>query len=94
MRPICRFLSPAVVVAASLASGLGTIGCVDLVGAIDGRYVEREEKHFTVNGRADVSVSTFDGSVDVRGWARNVAAEKTRIRPKNRAKVARRVISV
>ena len=57
MRPICRFLSPAVVVAASLASGLGTTGCVDLVGAIDGRYVEREEKHFTVNGVRCITAS-------------------------------------
>src|SRR6185295_7972399 len=44
--------------------------CVDLVGAVDGRYIEREEKRFSVTGRADVSVSTFDGSVEVRGWDR------------------------
>ena len=66
MRPICRLLSPVVVIAASATA----MACVDLVGAVDGRYIEREEKRFGVAGRADVSVSTFDGSVEVRGWDR------------------------
>jgi len=45
--------------------------CIDLAGADVGRYVEREEKRFTVTGRPDVSVSTFDGSVEVRPWDRS-----------------------
>ena len=44
-------------------------GCVDIIGArADNRYVEREEKRFTTNGRPDVSLFTFDGSIEVRPW--------------------------
>jgi DUF4097 and DUF4098 domain-containing protein YvlB len=43
-------------------------GCVD-VSAIDGlRYVDRQEKRFTVQGRPELTVSTFDGSIEVRPW--------------------------
>jgi DUF4097 and DUF4098 domain-containing protein YvlB len=42
--------------------------CVDIVGADIGRYVEREEKHFAVAGRPEVSVRTFDGSIEIRPW--------------------------
>jgi putative adhesin len=58
-------LVPAVF-AAALAAG----GCVDIFGADVGRYVEREEKHFSVTGRPDVSVRTFDGSIEIRPWDR------------------------
>jgi DUF4097 and DUF4098 domain-containing protein YvlB len=44
-------------------------GCVDIIGArVDNRYVEREEKRFTTAGRPDVSLFTFDGSIEVRPW--------------------------
>lgn len=33
-------------------------------------YIEREEKRFAIDGIADLSLSTFDGSVEVRGWDR------------------------
>ena len=49
---------------------LASSACIDLVGADLGRYTEREEKRFTVTGRPDVSVSTFDGAIDVRPWDR------------------------
>ncbi len=52
------------VVLAALASS----GCVDIVSADIGRVIAREEKRFTVDGRPDVSVSTFDGSIEVRPW--------------------------
>jgi len=54
----------------ALATALFGAGCIDLVGADTGRYVEREEKRFTVSGRPAVSVSTFDGSIEVRPWDR------------------------
>jgi len=44
--------------------------CLDLAGADLGRYVERQEQHFSVGGRPDVAVSTFDGAVEVRVWDR------------------------
>ena len=45
-------------------------GCVDIVGADFARakYVEREEKHFTISGKTDVTLGTFDGSIEVRPW--------------------------
>ena len=54
------------VVVASLSSA----ACVDIVGADMGRYTEREEKRFKVDGRPDLAVSTFDGSIEVRPWDR------------------------
>lgn len=53
-------------------SVLGTVssGCVDIVATGTSRYVERVERSFAVTGRPDVSVSTFDGSIEVRSWDR------------------------
>ena len=33
-------------------------------------FIEREEKRFTVEGVAELTLYTFDGSVEVRGWDR------------------------
>jgi hypothetical protein len=33
-------------------------------------FIERQEKRFTVTGVAELSLYTFDGSVEVRGWDR------------------------
>jgi DUF4097 and DUF4098 domain-containing protein YvlB len=57
--------------AATLAAALLTTGCVDLVGMDMGKYVEREEKHFAIAGRPDVSLSTFDGAIEIRPWDKN-----------------------
>lgn len=58
---IARAAALAVIAAASS-------GCIDLVGADLGRYVERDEKRFSVKGRPEVSVRTFDGSIEIRPW--------------------------
>ena len=49
---------------------LAAPGCVDIVGADLNKYVERDEKHFAVSGAPDVTLSTFDGSIEVRPWDR------------------------
>jgi len=54
-------------VAALLALALVGAACVDIVAA---QYVDRQDKRFTVNGTPDVSLSTFDGSIEVRPWDR------------------------
>ena len=61
---------PSRMLALQLALGGVLFGaaCVDIVSADLGRYVEREEKHFTVSGKPSVSLKTFDGSVEVRTW--------------------------
>ena len=35
------------------------------------RYVDRQDKRFTVSGTPDVSLSTFDGSIEIRPWDRS-----------------------
>jgi hypothetical protein len=55
---------------AVVACALVVSGCVELSGGSWPRYVERDEKRFSVSGRPDLSVSTFDGSVEIRAWDR------------------------
>jgi DUF4097 and DUF4098 domain-containing protein YvlB len=53
----------AVVVAAS--------ACVDVVAGVDGlRYVTQEEKRFSISGKPELTLSTFDGAIEVRPWDR------------------------
>lgn len=52
-----------------LAAVLATSGCVDLVGArIDNRYIEREEKRFPATAKPEVTLITFDGSIEIKPW--------------------------
>jgi hypothetical protein len=46
------------------------VGCVNISGEDFGRIVQREEKRFTVDGKPEVVLSTFDGSIDIRSWDR------------------------
>jgi hypothetical protein len=42
-------------------------GCVEVAG--DGiRYVDTQEKRFAVEGKPDLTLSTFDGPIEVRPW--------------------------
>lgn len=54
-------------VAVSVMVLLAGTACIDLVSA-DNKYVEREEKRFPTSGTPDVSLSTFDGSIEIRAW--------------------------
>jgi hypothetical protein len=48
---------------------LGSTACsIDVRGE---GIVTREEKRFTVNGQLDLSLRTFDGSVQLKSWDRN-----------------------
>lgn len=52
--------------------------CVN-ISATDSRYIEREEQRFSVTGTPDLTLDTFDGSIEVRSWDRQevlVVAEK------------------
>jgi len=44
-------------------------GCVEVVGDSI-RYVDTQEKRFAVEGRPDLTLSTFDGPIEVRPWDR------------------------
>jgi hypothetical protein len=60
-----------------VAAALALAACDISIGA--SQYSVREEKKFAVTGPARISLSTFNGSIEVRGWDRNevaVAVEK------------------
>ena len=65
MRQMIPVLS---VLSLSVLSIAGAACSVDLRGE---GIVLREEKRFTVNGPADVSLRTFDGSIQLKSWDRN-----------------------
>ena len=52
----------------ALGACLFATGCVVTVDSHS--EIAREEKRFTVSGRGDVRVITFDGSIDVQSWDR------------------------
>jgi hypothetical protein len=52
--------------AAAATAALLTAGCEISVDA--GPYSVHEEKRFTVNGTPELSLVTFDGSVEIRSW--------------------------
>jgi len=56
------------IVGAALATLLVAPGCIDIIGADLAKHVEREEKNFSVAGKPDVALSTFDGSIEIRPW--------------------------
>lgn len=64
--------------AGAVAAVLSVAACDVTVGAPE--YSVREEKKFAAGGAARIALSTFDGSIEVRGWDRNdvlVEVEKT-----------------
>ncbi len=49
---------------------LFVVGCVNISSENLGRIVKRDEKRFTVDGKPEVVLSTFDGSIEIRSWDR------------------------
>jgi len=47
--------------------GVLAAGCVN-ISAGNGRYTDREEKRFTVEGKPDLKLRTADGSIEIRSW--------------------------
>ena len=71
---------PLVPLAALVAAALALAACDVTIGASE--YSVREEKTFTVTGQARLALSTFDGSIAVRGWDRNeVVVEVEKVGP-------------
>src|SRR5688572_21740676 len=52
--------------AVALGVGLLSAGCTVTVDSHS--EIVREERRFTVEGRADVRVATFDGSIEIQSW--------------------------
>src|SRR5437867_8870308 len=58
---------PRVLLAAGTVLILSGPGC-DVVTIDDLKYVEHEERQFAVKGTPDVTLGTFDGSIEVHVW--------------------------
>jgi len=72
---------PVVVQFAGLAAAALALAACDITtGASE--YSVREEKTFTVSGAPTIALSTFDGSIEVRGWDRDeVVVEVEKVGP-------------
>lgn len=71
-RPLRGWLSPFAASPAPIALCLlaaGAAGCVVKVDSSE--YKAREERRFRVEGVADIKLTTFDGTIAVRGWDRD-----------------------
>jgi len=66
---MCDSRLGAALVALVVAAGLAATACDVTVGT--GEYRVREEKRFAVTGPVQVALTTFDGTIEVRGWERN-----------------------
>jgi hypothetical protein len=74
----------------ALALGLavaGTAACDVTLGAPE--FSVREEKTFAVTGSAQVSLKTWDGSIEVRGWDKNEVRVEVEKRGADQATVDR-----
>jgi DUF4097 and DUF4098 domain-containing protein YvlB len=65
-----------------LALGASTACSIDLDAA---QYVSKEEKNFTVGGKAEVVLKTFDGSIEVASWDKSQVAVTIERRAGNQA---------
>jgi hypothetical protein len=74
---------PALIVmqgAGVVAAALALSACDITIGASE--FSVREEKKFTVSGPVRLAVSTFDGSIEIRGWDRGeVVVEVEKVGP-------------
>lgn len=52
----------------AIATGLALLCCACTVTVDSHSEIVREEKRFTVEGRADVRLTTFDGSIEIQSW--------------------------
>src|SRR6187549_1382512 len=92
LRPGCRRGAVARVAQVAFAAivAAGAAGCVVRVDT-DGVRV-REEKRFTTKGRPTVRLTTFDGSIVIRGWDRDEISVE--IEKRGRDKAAAEAIEV
>src|SRR5580765_4924044 len=65
--PVTRSIG-ALTVPPALIALLAAPGSIEIGGADLNKYVERDEKHFAVSGKPDVTLATFDGSIEIRPW--------------------------
>lgn len=54
--------------ASTVVLGLGILSAGCVVTVDSNSEILRQEKRFTVDGRADVRLATFDGSIEIQSW--------------------------
>jgi DUF4097 and DUF4098 domain-containing protein YvlB len=79
--------SPAVRLLPILAAAWLAAACDVTIGLESGRFVEREKKDFQVTGTPDLTLSTFDGSVEIRAWDRPEVSVEVEKRGGNKQQV-------
>ncbi len=67
-----------------VAAGVVLAGC-DISFEGGSQVTAREEKHFTVSGTPDLTLTTFDGSIEVRAWDRPEISVEIEKRAPNKA---------
>jgi DUF4097 and DUF4098 domain-containing protein YvlB len=72
-----------------LASAWFAAGCDVTVGVHSNglRYIEREKKDFQVAGTPDITLTTFDGSIEIRAWDRSEVSIEIEKRGSNKQAV-------
>jgi DUF4097 and DUF4098 domain-containing protein YvlB len=68
-----------------LSAALVGPACIEITGADFKAHVERDEKHFSVSGKPEVVLKTFDGSVEVRPWDKSEVQVVVEKRGKSKA---------
>jgi DUF4097 and DUF4098 domain-containing protein YvlB len=70
-----------------LAAAWLATGCDVTIGLDSARFVEREKKDFQVSGTPDLTLSTFDGSIEIRAWDRSEVSVEIEKRASNKQQV-------
>jgi hypothetical protein len=75
-----KVASAAVQLAGFAAAAVALAACDITIGASE--YSVREARTFTLSGQAQLTISTFDGSIEIRGWDRDeVTVEVEKVGP-------------
>jgi hypothetical protein len=64
------FLLPGVALLVTLMPLMLLTGCINVSGADSTWLTQRDEKRFTVEGKPEVVLATFDGSIEIESWDR------------------------
>ncbi len=81
--------SSAVPLVTLLAAAWLAAACDVTIGVDSGRFVEREKKTFQVTGTPDITLSTFDGSIEVTAWDRSEVSVEVEKRGSSKQQVDR-----
>src|SRR5262245_34144170 len=76
-RPVCVLFEESLMSIRPRLALLALAACVSSACTIDldaAQYTAKEDKSFTVTGKADITLKTFDGSISVMAWDKSQVA--------------------